>query len=130
MVTTLAHDQEPHVKPSRLRRGAIVILRVVITLLFVPAIGVKLRHPAVWGHQFAVWGYPAWGAVAVSIVEIAALVALWIRPFALIGIGALTITLTGAAATWLTHGPAPTAAYPGLILALVASLAWIQRTTT
>lgn len=118
------------VKGSRSRRVAIVILRVVIALLFVPAIGVKLRYPVEWGHRFAEWGYPAWGAVAVSLAEIAGLLALWIRPLALIGVGVLTVTLTGATVTWVMNGPARAAAYPGLLLVLLAVLVWIQRPTT
>jgi hypothetical protein len=110
-----------------LRRGLLVALRAVITLLFVPAISVKLRHPAQWGHQFAAWGYPAWGAVVVSLVEIAALIALWRRALAPAAIIALMCTLTGATATWLIHGPRQTAAYPGAILALVLLLGALEK---
>jgi hypothetical protein len=117
-------------KASTARRLAIVVLRIVITLLFAPAVAIKLRHPDAWGQRFAAWGYPAWGAVVVSVAEIAGLVVLWIRPLARIGFGVLMVTLTGATATWLIHGPRPTAAYPGLILILVITLARIDRTKT
>jgi uncharacterized membrane protein YphA (DoxX/SURF4 family) len=120
----------PMMKASTARRLAIVVLRVVITLLFAPAIAIKLRHPADWGQRFAAWGYPSWGAVVVSVAEIAGLVALWIPPLARIGIGILMVTLTGATATWLIHGPAWAATYPGLILVLVVTLARIDRTKT
>jgi hypothetical protein len=36
----------------------------------------------------------------------------------------------GATGTWLIHGPKSTAAYLGTILALVASLAWLQHAVT
>jgi uncharacterized membrane protein YphA (DoxX/SURF4 family) len=40
------------------RSVLIVTLRLVITLLFVPAILVKLRNPGAWAHLFTTWGYP------------------------------------------------------------------------
>ena len=39
----------------------------------------------------------------------------------------LMVTTAGATGTWLIHGPKSTAAYPGTILVLVASLAWLQQ---
>ena len=101
-------------------------LRLAITCLFVPAILVKLRHPHAWATQFAAWGYPSWGAIAVSVAEITALVLLWIPRLALAAAAVLAITLTGAVGTWLMHGPRPTAAYPGTILLLVAVLARLE----
>ena len=42
----------------------------------------------------------------------------------------LMVTTAGATGTWLIHGPKSTAAYTGTILALVASLAWLQHAVT
>ena len=52
-----------------------VALRLIVTLLFVPPVLSKLQEPGKWAHQFAQWGYPAWGAVATTVVEIAGLIA-------------------------------------------------------
>jgi len=114
---------------SQWRSALVVALRLVITLLFIPAILVKLRNPGVWAHLFTTWGYPSWGSLVVSIVEIVGLAALWIPALATSAIAALMITTAGATGTWLIHGPRSTAAYPGTILVLVASLAWLQRAT-
>ena len=43
------------------RSFLIVALRLAITLLFVPAILVKLRNPGAWADLFTTWGYPPWG---------------------------------------------------------------------
>jgi hypothetical protein len=110
----------------RWRTALIVMLRVAITVLFVPALLAKLRHPHEWAELFASWGYPSWGAVAVSCAEIVSLVLLWIPRRAAIGVAVLAITLTGATGTWLIHGPRATAAYPGTILALLVSLAGVE----
>ena len=109
------------------RQSLVVALRLVITVLFVPAILAKLRHPHEWALLFESWGYPGWGASVVSGAEILGLVALWIPKLALAALGGLTITLAGATGTWLIHGPRQTAAYPGTILVLVLLLAWFGK---
>lgn len=105
----------------------IVALRLVITLLFVPAILVKLRNPGAWSHLFTTWGYPPWGPLVISTVEIIGLAALWIPAVATWASAALMITTAGAAGTWLIHGPRLTAMYPGTILVLIGVLTWLQQ---
>jgi uncharacterized membrane protein YphA (DoxX/SURF4 family) len=112
---------------SQWRSALIVALRLVITLFFVPAILVKLRNPGAWAHLFTTWGYPPWGPLVISTIEIIGLAALWIPALATSASAALMITTAGATGTWLIHGPRSTAAYPGTILALVAALAWHQQ---
>jgi hypothetical protein len=112
---------------SQWRSVFIVALRLVITLLFVPAILVKLRNPGAWADIFTSWGYPAWGPLVISAIEIVGLGALWIPALATSGSAALMVTTAGATGTWLIHGPTSTAAYPGTILVLVAFLSWLQR---
>jgi uncharacterized membrane protein YphA (DoxX/SURF4 family) len=107
----------------------IVALRLVITLLFVPAILVKLRSPGAWAHLFTTWGYPPWGPLVISIIEIIGLAALWIPALATWASAVLMITTAGATGTWLIHGPRSTAAYPGMILVLVALLVWFEQAT-
>lgn len=103
-----------------------VALRIVITLLFVPAILDKLMDPDEYARLFVGWGYPGWGPIAVSCAEILGLVGLWIPGLAGAARVVLVITLSGATGTWLIHGPRGTAAYPGTILILVAALAWLE----
>ena len=112
---------------SQWRSALIVALRLVITLFFVPAILVKLRNPGAWAHLFTIWGYPSWGPLVISTIEIIGLAALWIPALAKSASAALMITTAGATGTWLIHGPRSTAAYPGTILVLVAALAWLQQ---
>ena len=114
---------------SQWRSALIGALRLVITLFFVPAILVKLRNPGAWAHLFTTWGYPSWGPLVISTIEIIGLAALWIPALATSAIAALMITTAGATGTWLIHGPRSTAAYPGTILVLLAALSWLQQTT-
>jgi uncharacterized membrane protein YphA (DoxX/SURF4 family) len=106
-----------------------VALRLVITLLFVPAILVKLRNPGAWAQLFTTWGYPPWAPLVISTIEIIGLAALWIPALVTPASVALMVTTAGATGTWMIHGPKTTAAYPGTILVLVASLAWLQQAT-
>ena len=114
---------------SQWRSILIVALRLVITLLFVPAILVKLRSPSAWGHLFTTWGYPAWAPPVISVIESIGLAALWIPALATSASAVLMVTTAGATGTWLIHGPRSTAVYPGMIFVLVALLVWLQRAT-
>jgi uncharacterized membrane protein YphA (DoxX/SURF4 family) len=105
-----------------------VALRLTVTLFFVPPVLSKLLEPGKWAHQFDLWGYPAWGAIATTVVEILGLIALWIPSFARVAIAVLAVILLGAAGTWLLHGPRSTAAFPGIILTVLAGLAWLEAT--
>jgi uncharacterized membrane protein YphA (DoxX/SURF4 family) len=111
------------------RSVLIVALRLAITLLFVPAILVKLRNPGAWAQLFTTWGYPPWAPLVISTIEIIGLAALWIPALVTPASVALMVTTAGATGTWMIHGPKTTAAYPGTILVLVASLAWLQQAT-
>ena len=106
---------------------SIIALRLIITLLFAPAILDKLIDPDAWGRLFTTWGYPPWGPLVISVIEIIGLVALWIPTLSTSAIVTLMVTTAGATGTWLIHGPKSTAAYPGMILVLIASLAWLQH---
>ena len=112
---------------SQRRPVLIVALRLIITLLFAPAILDKLISPGEWAHRFTTWGYPPWGPLVISTIEIIGLVALWIPALSTSASVALIVTTAGATGTWLIHGPKSTAAYPVTILVLVASLAWLQH---
>jgi uncharacterized membrane protein YphA (DoxX/SURF4 family) len=83
----------------RWRRVLAVAFRLIITLLFVPPVASKLLEPAKWAQHFVLWGYPAWGAMATTVVEIAGLIALWIPRFARVAIAVLAVVLVGAAYT-------------------------------
>lgn len=111
---------------GRWRSVLVVVLRLIITVLFAPPVLSKLLEHGKWAHQFVRWGYPAWGALATSAVEILGLVALWIPSLVRVGIGGLAVVLVGAACTWLIHGPSTVAAYPGIILMFIGCLAWLE----
>ena len=112
---------------TRSQWPSIIALRLIIALLFAPAILDKLIDPDEYGRLFTTWGYPAWGPLVISMIEITGLVALWIPALSTSAIVTLMVTTAGATGTWLIYGPKSTAAYPGTIFVLVASLALLQH---
>jgi uncharacterized membrane protein YphA (DoxX/SURF4 family) len=111
------------------QRVSIVGLRLIITLLFAPAILDRFISPGEWARLFTTWGYPPWGPRVISIIEIIGLVTLWIPALTTSASAALIVATAGATGTWLIHGPRSTAAYPGTILVLVVWLALLERAT-
>src|SRR4026207_1036152 len=93
----------------RWRSMVIVALRLAITLLFAPAILVKLRNPGAWAQLFATWGYPRWGPLVISTIEIIGLAALWIPALARLASAALMVTTAGATRPGVVHGAPGTA---------------------
>jgi len=120
-------SKEANMSRGHWRPVSIVALRLIITLLFAPAILDKFISPGAWARLFTTWGYPPWAPLIISIIEIIGLVALWIPSLATWASAALVVTTAGATGTWLIHGPRSTAAYPGTILVLVVSLAFLQH---
>ena len=112
---------------TRSHRRSIIALRLIIALLFAPAILDKLIDPDEYARLFTIWGYPPWAPLVISVIEIIGLVAIWIPTLSTLAIVTLMVTTAGATGTWLIHGPRTTAAYPGTILVLLASLAWLQH---
>ena len=104
-------------------------VRLVITLLFVPAIVDRLTSDE-WVRLFDVWGYPPWAAVVISMIDLVGLAVLWVPALAGVACVVLMVILAGATGTWLIYGPKPVAAYPGTILVLMAWLARLERAGT
>jgi uncharacterized membrane protein YphA (DoxX/SURF4 family) len=101
-------------------------LRLLITLGFAVALVSKVGQRVRWAHQFVLWGYPAWGADATSVVEIVGLIALWIPVLARAVTAILMVILVGAVCTWLIHGPRLAAIIPGTLFVMLACLAWLE----
>jgi hypothetical protein len=99
-------------------------LRVLVTVAFVPFIVFKLTSHQLWVERFTSWGYPGWGVLVISALEIVGLAGLWVPAARRYSFAVLVVVLMGAAATWLIHGP-PQGALPAIgLLVLVSLLGW------
>src|SRR5262245_38675724 len=98
---------------TRFRLRMAMVLRVLVTLAFVPFLANRMQRYGRWVDRFEAWGYPGWGVLLVTAIEALCLAALWIPDAKKYAIGVLATVLVGAAGTWLVHGP-PQGAAPAL----------------
>ena len=104
----------------------LVVARVLATVVFMPFLLERVIRRESWAEQFVSWGYPDWGANAVSVAEIAGIIALWIHSAVWYGIGVLALVLLGACYTWIATGVPGLALVPFGVLLAVAALAFTE----
>jgi uncharacterized membrane protein YphA (DoxX/SURF4 family) len=113
--------------PSKLQRGVVLAVSVLLTLAFIGSGGSKLAGVPEMVQNFARWGFPGWFIYLIGVLEVLGAVGLWVRPvraFASLGLGGVMI---GAALTHLTHGEAAKAFAPLVLLGLTAFLTYARR---
>lgn len=111
-------------------RGTSVTLRILTTLLgllFVFAGATKLAGTEMHVQHFAQWGYPWWFRLVVGAFELACGAALFMPRFAFIAAGALAMDMLGAIYTEVFRGDPPKAAFPLVLLVLLAFVAYRRR---
>jgi putative oxidoreductase len=122
--------------PLRHRHKAHTAALWVATAIAALGIGVagatKFLQPAHWQQLFAGWGYPAWLAPVVGVIELGGGVALVVPRLAAYGAIVLAVVMAGALATLLGHpgGPMGWGATPTidlLLLAVVGVSRWRER---
>lgn len=104
------------------------IISILLAAMFVMSGSGKLINPTQLGAAFANWGYPAWFATVIGIVEVVAGIALLVPHVAFYAAGALAVVMAGAVFTHLkTAGEAPRAAVPAVLLLLSVVVALMRR---
>lgn len=103
------------------------ILGTVLGLLFVFAGATKLAGMQMHVEHFAHWGYPSWFRLCVGAVELVFGVLLFLPRFAFIAACALALDMAGAVYTELFRGDAQKAAFPLVILIILAAIAYRHR---
>lgn len=95
------------------------IISILLTALFVMVGSRKLINPAPMGQAFVQWGYPAWFAMVIGLVEVGGGLLLLVPRVATYAAGALAVVMAGATVTHLkTTGEAPRAILPIVLLTL------------
>lgn len=104
------------------------VISILLAVMFVMSGSGKLINPAQFGAAFVNWGYPAWFATVIGIVEVVAGILLLMPRVAFYAAGALAVVMAGAAFTHLkTAGEAPRAAVPVVLLILSVVVALMRR---
>ena len=100
------------------------VLVVLLALFFLLASLGKLTGAAV--PMFANWGYPAWFAMLIGVLELAGAIGLLIPKLARFAILGLTIVMLGAAYTHIANGEGLAFLRPTIFL-IVLWAVWFLR---
>ncbi|TGD95525.1 DoxX family protein [Methylobacterium nonmethylotrophicum] len=107
---------------------AALLLRVLITALFVIAAGMKFAAVPFEVAVFARFGYPLWFMYVVGAAQLYGAVLLWVRGGTAFGALLLMVIMVGAAVSHLRAGDPVALALPALVLLiLLAGLAYRHR---
>jgi len=100
------------------------VVLVPVGLLYLLAGAGKFSSGAI--EMFANWGYAAWFAKLIGVLEVAGGVGLLIPKTTRIAIFGLTIVMLGAAYTHLANGEGLAVLRPGIFLALMWAGLWLR----
>ncbi|WP_018261679.1 DoxX family protein [Methylobacterium sp. WSM2598] len=113
--------------PNRLRTGGLV-LRGLLTAVFLLAAGMKFAAVPFEVSGFARFGYPLWFMYAVGAGQLVGAVLLWIRGWTALGALWLAAIMIGAVGSHLRAGdPVPMMLPAAVLLMLLAGLAYARR---
>ena len=96
-----------------------MVLRAVVTALFLFAALMKLRNP----HSFAAYGYADWFAIVIGLAELAGAIGVWIPKIARVAAFGLIIIMIGAATTLVRNDAVRQAVVPLITLFALTRLA-------
>ena len=107
--------------------GLPVLLRVVLTLGFLLPAVTKFLPEFGWVGRFAGWGYPAWFVPVIGSLELLGVIGLWVPRARQGAVALLAAIMLGAIYTNVTHPPLSEIVRPVIFLALLGTLATVQR---
>jgi putative oxidoreductase len=102
------------------------VLAVLIALAFLASAAAKLTGVA--SSMFTHWGYPAWFATLIGILELIGAVGLLIPRTTRYAVLGLTVIMFGAAYTHLANHEGIQVLRPVIFLAVLWVIWWLRRT--
>ncbi|MEP7273107.1 MAG: DoxX family protein [Acidobacteriota bacterium] len=102
------------------------ILVVLLALGYLAAAAGKLAGAAT--ETFANWGYPAWFATLIGVLELAGAIGLLIPKTMRYAVLGLTAVMIGAAYTHLANNEGLQVVRPAVFLALLWTAWWLRQT--
>ncbi len=103
------------------------VLVVLLALAYLAAAAGKLTGAAT--QMFAQWGYPAWFATLIGVLEITGAIGLLIPKTTRYAVLGLTVIMIGAAYTHLANQEGLQVLRPTIFLALMWTVWWLRRTS-
>lgn len=86
------------------REALLWIVTVFLAYVFLRQGFAKFSDDSGWARAFRTWHYPDWFRVLIGVIEVSAVVLLFIRRFALIGAVMIVIVMLGGMATHIWWG--------------------------
>ena len=111
--------------PAQIRRIFSWVLATLLAIGFLLAAAGKLTGAA--APMFEGWGYPAWFATVIGVLELAGAVALLVPRATRCAIYGLSVIMLGATYTHLVNDEGGQVVRPLLFLALLWSVWWLRR---
>lgn len=86
------------------REAALWIITLFLAYVFLRQGFAKFSDDSGWARAFRLWHYPDWFRILIGVVEVLAVVILFIRRFAIIGAMMIIIVMLGGMATHIWWG--------------------------
>ena len=102
------------------------VLVVLVALAFLASAAAKLSGVAT--PLFLHWGYPAWFAKVIGVLELTGAVGLLVRRTTRYAVLGLTVIMLGAAYTHLASHEAVQVLRPAIFLVVLWVIWWLRRT--
>jgi uncharacterized membrane protein YphA (DoxX/SURF4 family) len=100
------------------------LITPVITLIFVASGGAKLLGLEFELDAFERWGYPVWFMYLTGVIEVAAGLAIWIKPLRFLASVGLNCVMMGAMTTHLVNSEWPMLGVASAIFLLTLTNTW------
>ena len=110
------------------RRTGSIVLRGLLTMVFLVAAGMKFAAVPFEVEGFARFGYPLWFMYVVGALQLLGAVLLWTRECVALGAGLLAVIMIGAVGSHLLAGDPILMPLPAFVLLiLLRSVAYARR---
>ncbi|QGY03582.1 DoxX family protein [Methylobacterium mesophilicum SR1.6/6] len=110
------------------RRIGDVVLRGLLTAVFLAAAGMKFAAVSFEVEGFARFGYPLWFMYVVGALQLLGAVLLWTRGCVALGAGLLAVLMVGAVGSHLLAGDPALMPLPAFVLLILLSgIAYARR---
>ncbi len=106
------------------REAVLWIITAFLAWVFLRQGVAKFSDDSGWARAFRAWHYPAWFRILVGVIEVSAVLILFVRRFALVGAIMIIIVMLGGMAThiWWGHPRQITSEIFPLVLATIIAL--------
>ncbi len=110
------------------RRVGSVVLRGLLTVVFLAAAGMKFAAVPFEVEGFARFGYPLWFMYVVGALQLLGAVLLWTRGCVALGAGLLVVLMAGAVGSHLLAGDPILMPLPAFVLlSMLSGVAYARR---